>query len=506
MMPLLEGRSLTKRFFGVPAVNEVDFEIVGGMVHALLGENGAGKTTLIRMLVGDLDPDQGELLVRGEPAVFHSPSDAIDAGIAYVSQERQLVPTLSVAENISMAALPGQRGLVDWGDVKKRARTALSRLGADIDVDRSAGYLSAADQQLVEIARALTLDARVLLLDEPTASLSTQEVQGLFDVLRTLRDDGVGIVLISHRIPELYEMCDRVTVMRDGRRVLDAKLDEVAEHELITAMVGMELEAVYATSDDRSQERILTELVGLETESLHDVSIELRSGEIVGVYGLVGSGAIELPYVLFGQRKANAGTLTLNGEAIPIARTPRTAIKQGFGLVPEERRAEGIVIESSVAANTTMATLSRYSRVGWLLAARETRRVAHWIGQLGIRPPGPRREVGTLSGGNQQKVLFARWLEADSRILLLAEPTRGVDIGARRDIYRILDDLAQKGSGILLASSDLEEVVGVCDRVYVFSRGHIVAHIEGLEISQASVLAAAAGGDGTRHGGRGEVS
>ena len=475
MTPLLEARGLVKAFPGVRALDGVDFELRAGEVHALLGENGAGKSTLMRIIAGDYVPDDGELAISGETVSFDAPADAIARGVRLVAQERALVPTLSVAENVLLGHLPARRGRVDWAALRAAAAEPLARVGLDVDPATELGLLRLDEQQLVEVAKALSGSGRILILDEATASLSTTESERLFDVVRGLRDDGVGIIYITHRIGELRAVADRVTVMRDGRRILTASIDEASREQLVDAMVGRKLGDLYprarpASGDLRLQVRNLT-----VERVCRDVSLAVHEGEIVALFGLVGSGAMEIPYAIAGAR-ASRGRVEARGR---------------IGLVPADRRSEGLFGQSTVARNIGAASIGRFGPAGLYARRREYAAARRQIAALDLRPPRPRAPVAKLSGGNQQKAVLGRWLERGSDILLLSEPTRGVDVGARAEIYRLLGELCAGGRSVLLASSDLDEVVGLADRVHVVVRGQVVAELAGDDLRHDRVLEAA---------------
>ena len=473
---LVETRAVTKRFPGVVALDRVDFQLRPGEVHALLGENGAGKTTLTRIVAGDYAPDEGELLFGGEPVSLSSPRDALERGVRLVTQERALVPTLSVAENVHLGRLPtAAGGRLDRRRANEEARQVLERVGLRVDPTREVERLRPAEQQLVEIARALSEEGRTLILDEPTAALSATETTRLFDVIRGLREHGVGVLYISHRVGELADIADRVTVLRDGRVVTTTELSETTREELVRLMVGREIAELYPRVRAEPGEVVLA-LDGVTAPGLcDDVSLEARSGEIVAVFGLVGSGATEIPYVAAGDRP-HTGEIRVRGR---------------LGLVPADRRSEGLLRQATVRRNLCAASLARYARYGVFSRRRERAAARRQVEALRLRPARTEARVRGLSGGNQQKTVLGRWLEAGADLFLLAEPTRGVDVGARAEIYELLGRLCERGAAILVASSDLDEVVGLADRVYVITRGRVVATLEGDEITYERVLEAA---------------
>ncbi|HWV86595.1 MAG TPA: sugar ABC transporter ATP-binding protein [Capillimicrobium sp.] len=472
---MLEAVGVVKTFPGVRALDGVDFELRAGEVHALLGENGAGKSTLMRIFAGDHAPDSGELRFDGRPVRLASPADALAHGVRLVAQERALVPTLSVAENVLLGRLPRRRGRVDWPAVRAAAAAPLARVGLDVDPGVELGLLRRDEQQLVEVAKALSDEGRVLILDEATASLSTSESERLFEVVRNLREHGVGIVYITHRVGELTAVADRVTVLRDGRRVGTSALAGTTRERLVEQMVGRKLAELYPRERPQPGEpRLCVE--GLTADGMcSGVSLEVRAGEIVALFGLVGSGATEIPYAI-------AGDVAAHGHV---------EVRGRLGLVPADRRSEGLFPQATVGRNIGAASLDRYGPPGLYRRRRETAAARRQIAALDLRPPRPWAPVAKLSGGNQQKAVLGRWLERGADVLLLSEPTRGVDVGARAEIYRLLGELCAGGRSVLLASSDLDEVVGLADRVHVVSRGRVVAVLAGEDLRHERVLEAA---------------
>jgi ribose transport system ATP-binding protein/rhamnose transport system ATP-binding protein len=473
---IVEAVGVTRRYPGVTALDGVDFELQMGEVHALLGENGAGKSTLVRLISGAEQPDEGAIRVAGETVLFREPRDARAAGIRTVTQERTLVPTLSVAENIFLGDLPRTRlGTVDWTVLWERAEGLLDRLSMEVDPTVEVGRLPPAKQQLVEIARALSRSARALILDEPTAALSAQETAHLFEAIRALRADGVAVLYISHRVGELAEIADRVTVLRDGRRLLSTPFAGTARAELVRAMVGRELGDLYPSRLTEPGRPLLV-MKGVTAPGIcADLDLTVRAGEVVGVFGLVGSGATEVPYVA-------AGDVPAEGHIERIGLP---------GLVPVDRRSEGLFPRSNVQRNIGAASIRRYVRTAVFRSSLERAGAERQIEALSVRPPRASAPVAGLSGGNQQKTILGRWLEQGAELLLLSEPTRGVDVGARADIYAILTRLCESGAGVLMASSDIEEVAGLCDRVHVLVRGACVATIERPAITEETLLEAA---------------
>jgi ribose transport system ATP-binding protein len=501
---ILEMRAIVKTFPGVRALDGVDLDLKRGEVLAVLGENGAGKSTLMKILSGDYQRDSGEILIDGESVDLQSPADAMASGIAMIYQELNSVPDVSVGENVALGALPERRlaGLkfVDWGSTHAAAREWLAKLGADIDPRQRMRWLDVAERQIVEIAKALRSTARILVMDEPTAPLADREVGRLFDLIHTLTEEGVSIIYISHRLGEVFEIADRALVLRDGRvsGVFDPK--ESTWDDLVRAMVGRDLQKVYprkqATKGD-----VVMRVDGLTSATaFRDVSFEVRAGEIVGIFGLLGSGSNELIRALFGAHEAVAGELHLFEAGHPDTpvisgpfASPGAARDAGIGLIPLDRKQEGLVLEMDVSSNTTLGAAERYARYGLLRRWVEDERARHWVDRLHVRTPSVRQKVRLLSGGNQQKVVLSRWLEAGSRVLVMDEPTRGVDVGARVDIYRILEELVEEGAGIVMSSTDLPEITSLADRIVVLHDGDAVATVEREEIDQARLLHLAQG-------------
>jgi rhamnose transport system ATP-binding protein len=491
---LLSVAGIAKSFAGVRALRGVSFDLRAGEVHALVGENGAGKSTLIKVVTGAHAPDAGTLEIEGRPVAGHDPVRARKLGVAAIYQQPALFPELSVAENIAMgseAGGPWRR--VRWAGRSARAKELLGRIGASIDPEAPVSSLTMPEQQMVEIARALGAEARILIMDEPTASLPEHEVRNLFRVVRELRAQGAGIIYISHRLDELYELADRVTVLRDGHSVATRPIREVDRPELIRLMVGREIEAVFPKRPIPRGEVVL-ELRGVScaASGVRDVSLEVRAGEIVGLAGLVGAGRTELARVLFGLTPADRGEILLGGRPAAI-RSPGRAVELGIAYVPEDRRRHGVILEMSVAANATLAVLRGIARGGFLDFAREREIAASYVASLGVKTPSIDTPAGHLSGGNQQKVALARWLATSPRVIILDEPTQGIDVGAKSEIHRLMGDLAARGMAILMISSELPEVLGMSDRIAVLRGGALAGILDRAEATQEKVLALALG-------------
>lgn len=486
---LLEVQGLTRRFPGVLALNQVDFDVRPGEVHALVGENGAGKSTMINILAGVLQPSAGTVLLDGQPIVFHNPADAQHAGISVIFQEFNLVPHLSVAENIFINREPTRNGIIDWSKMNQRSAEALKRLEIDIDPRVPVSSLSVAQQQLVEIARALAFDARVIVMDEPTAALSEREVDRLLEIVRSLAKGGVGVIYVSHKLEEVFQVADRITILRDGTHILTDVASNLDEAKVIFAMVGRAL--VHGNCPERKLGEVVLRVKNLTVEdSVRNVSFELRSGEVLGLAGLMGSGAAEVVEALFGLRNATAEEIVLQGAALAID-NPRNAIHSRLGYVPNDRKTAGLLPDLSVKQNISIGILERLRKLFWIDAKQEQRSAQTYQGKLNIRCSSLEQRISNLSGGNQQKVMLARALAEDCKVLLLAEPTRGVDVGAKAEIYSLIDALVDSGMAVLLQSSELPEIIRLANRVIVFSSGQSRGELSGVELSQESVMALA---------------
>ncbi len=468
-------------------------ELRAGEVHALLGENGAGKSTLIKVITGAYAPDAGTLEVGGETVAHFTPREAHRRGIACIYQQPALFPDLSVAENIALRLeTPRTWARVKVAAHRARARELLARLGAELAPEAEVRTLSMPEQQLVEIACALGAGARVVIMDEPTAALTRKEQQLLFTIVRDLRSSGVGVIYISHRLEEIFALADRVTVLRDGTSVGTQEITEVSEASLIAMMVGREVTHIYPPAESAPGEVVLAlRGLGCRAAGVEGIDLELRAGEIVGLAGLVGAGRTELARVLFGLTPADSGEIVLQGQRVRL-RSPREAIAHGLAYVPEDRRRHGVVLEMPIAENMTMAAHAGFFPGGWLRPVAEARVAQEFIRDLGIKAAGPSAPAASLSGGNQQKVSVARWLATRPRVLILDEPTQGVDVGAKAELHKIIRRLAREGLAVLLISSDLPEVLGMSDRIGVLRGGRLVAMLPGGSAAQ-TVMAAALG-------------
>src|SRR3954453_5524548 len=491
--PILALGDATKSYGAVRALRNGTIALRSGEVRALMGENGAGKSTLVKLLGGVARLDEGRMLVDGEEVDFHSPHDASDAGIAVIYQEPTLFPDLSIAENVVMGFHPlGAARRIDRRAMRRRVQELLDRLGVRLDPDSPVRGLSIADQQIVEIAKALSFDARVLIMDEPTAALSGPEVERLFGVVRTLRDDGAAILFISHRLDEVFAICDTVTVMRDGAVVHDARIADMTPDEMVRRVVGRELSALFPKQAAEIGGPVL-KVDRLTREGVFfDVSFEVRAGEIVALAGLVGAGRSEVARAIFGVDKPDAGHVEVGGKRLAPGR-PLAAMRAGVGFVPEDRRQQGLVMDLSIRRNATMTRLKALSRLGLLSGASERSLAAEWAKRLELKYHRLDDPVGFLSGGNQQKVVLAKWLATEPKVLIVDEPTRGIDVGTKAEVHRLLSELAGRGVAVLMISSELPEVLGMADRVLVMHEGRLTGELSRAEADEERVMRAATG-------------
>ncbi|WGD42874.1 sugar ABC transporter ATP-binding protein [Streptomyces cathayae] len=488
---LLRIEGIRKTFPGVVALDSVDFDLRRGEVHVLLGENGAGKSTLIKMLSGAYTPDEGRILVGGEEVRIHGAQDSERLGIATIYQEFNLVPDLTVAENIFLGRQPRRFGMIDRKRMEADAAVLLERVGVRVSPTARVRELGIARLQMVEIAKALSLDTRVLIMDEPTAVLTSEEVDRLFSIVRRLREDGVGIVFITHHLEEIAALGDRVTVLRDGRSVGQVPA-ATPEDELVRLMVGRSIEQQYPRRRPDAGDTLLR-VEGLTRDGVfHDVSFEVHAGEVVGIAGLVGAGRTEVVRAVFGADPYDSGTVTVSGSTLR-AHDVNAAMTAGVGLVPEDRKGQGLVLDASVEENLGLVTLRSATRAGLVDLKGQHTAAARIAEQLGVRMAGLGQHVRTLSGGNQQKVVIGKWLLADTRVLILDEPTRGIDVGAKVEIYQLINELTAAGAAVLMISSDLPEVLGMSDRVLVMAQGRIAGELPAEGATQDAVMALAVG-------------
>jgi ribose transport system ATP-binding protein len=492
---LLSMRGISKSFAGIAALRAASLEIAEGEIMALVGQNGAGKSTLIKILTGAYQRDEGSLRFNGQDVSFSTPAQSQAAGIATIYQEINLAPQRSVAENIYLSREPRKFGFLDRRAMREGARKVLATFNLDIDVDLPVARFSAATRQMVSIARAVTQNARLLVMDEPTSSLDEREVTVLFETIRTLQKNGVAVIFIGHRLDELYAICDRATIMRDGQTVAVSAMKDIAKMELVRHMLGHELAAFEALSrdaDNAVERPVRLELQGAGSGlRVRDVDLLIREGEISGLAGLLGSGRTETARIIFGVDKLERGSLSFDGTSRNYAE-PAAAIADGIGLVSEDRKIDGIVPDMSIRENMTLALLPKLKKAGIVDRGRQDEIVARFIKSLGIKCASADQPIKELSGGNQQKVLLARWLCTDPRVLIVDEPTRGIDIGAKSEILRLLRNLADEGLSVLMISSELEELLAAADRVTVLSDGKSVAVLPRRELSEHSLLAAMA--------------
>jgi ribose transport system ATP-binding protein len=498
--PILEMRNVSKTFGVIKALTNVQLTLYPGEVHALMGENGAGKSTLMKILSGAYRPDPGsEILIHGKTVNITDPISSRNAGVSIIYQELSLSPNLTVAENMYLGREINRAGIVDRGRMLKAVEPVLERLGAQFTGSTVVGTLNIADQQLVEIARALHADSKILILDEPTTALSSRETDGLFSMVRQLRSEGLAMVYISHRMNEVYELADRVSVLRDGGYVGTLDRDGLSPDAIVRMMVGRELSSLYTKTSkpDPAKADIVFQARDISDGTrVKNCSITLHAGEVVGLAGLVGAGRSEFAQTIFGVRPRTSGTMILNGKAF-APKSPQDAIDGGIGYLTEDRRGNGLFLDMSCQDNTNTGVLRRDARWGVVMDLGKAKQRAHnAIRDLQVRVPGPDFPVGGLSGGNQQKVLLSRWLEIDPKVLILDEPTRGVDIGAKSEIYKIIDALAQRGVAILVISSELPEVIGIADRVVVMREGVITGEVggtTGIAPTQENIMGFATG-------------
>lgn len=488
----LEFHHISKQFPGVMALEDVSFSLAEGEVLALIGENGAGKSTLVKCLTGALDPSSGEIILHGHTYEKITPQIAKANGIGAVYQEFNLVPELPIVENIFMGNNPGNGIVVDYKEMLKRSLEIFSFFGVDIDPKAPVSSLSPAMMQIIEIAKATALDLKILILDEPTAPLTAKEADLLFSIIENVKKKGVSVVYITHRLEEIFRICDRVIVVRDGKKVDEKAIGQTDRQELIRLMIGRDLVNYYPEHHRSSSDEVVMKVSGLSGNGDHDISFELHKGEILGFAGLVGAGRTELMSLLFCDVKHSEGTIELNGQPFK-GKHPWHAIKQGIALIPEDRKVAGLLLERSVAVNVTLACIKKLSTFGVVNKQKELDTVDSYCQMLQIKTPSYKQEIQYLSGGNQQKVIVAKWLATDSDILIFDEPTRGIDVGTKHEIYEILNQLASEGRSIIMVSSEFEELIGVADRIAVMSEGELVGFVENHQFDKEFLLDMASG-------------
>jgi inositol transport system ATP-binding protein len=496
---LLQVDGLTKRFPGVTALDAVSFAVEHGEVHGLLGENGAGKSTLLKIISGAQKPDSGTILWDGRPVTIPSPQAAQAMGIVTIYQEFNLVPTLSVAENIFMGREPLRLGcFVDWPRLHDEARAITRRVGLDVDPETPVAHLSVAEQQLVEIARALSVEARLIIMDEPTSALSEAEVSRLLTIIRNLRRDGVSIMFVTHRLEEAVAICDRVTIMRDGKLAAVRERAGLTTAMIIELMVGRVASDLYRRPAVRhAGGPVRLSVKGLRTDTsaraqgtkLHGIDLEVRAGEILGIAGLVGAGRTELARAIFGADPIAAGTITIDGKPVSI-RSPLDAIRHGIGLVPEDRKQQALFLQQAIRNNFSAASLHRFLRAGIFVDERkEQRALDGFRASMKVRMASPDQAVSNLSGGNQQKIVLARWLSLDPKVLIVDEPTRGIDVAAKAEVHELLDQLASRGIAVIAISSELPEILAIADRIVTIREGHVTGEVSSNEATQERLMA-----------------
>ena len=492
--PVLDVRDIVKRFDGIQALRGVGLEVRPNEIHALLGENGAGKSTLIKIITGLYKQDEGEVLIGGEPVDFANVRAAHKAGVVALYQELSIVPTISVAENIVLGeGAPSTLGVVRWNELHRRARAQLARLNQNIPLRRLAGTLSPVQQTMVAIARALSADAKVLILDEPTAALTDTEIGDLFTVLRGLRDEGVAIVYVSHRLEEVFELCDRLTVMRNGRTIVTKAVADSSIGDVIATMVGREQSELYPARDTATDELVLR-VRGLSGRRVSDVSFEVHAGEVLGIGGLAGSGRSELMRLLAGAQKRTAGTVDVADVSLSRRGVGR-ALDAGIALVPEERRSQGVILSAPISENIALANLRAVSPGGVVSGRRVAKLAKRALTELQVKANGIRQPVGQLSGGNQQKVVLAKMLARNPKVLLMDEPTRGIDVGTKAEIYRLIRRLAAQGTAVIAVSSELPELIGISDRILVMHEGRVSGEVDAATADDEHILTYAYGRD-----------
>ncbi|GMU91173.1 MAG: ribose import ATP-binding protein RbsA 2 [Candidatus Hydrogenedentota bacterium] len=491
---VLEMRKIVKRYPGVVAVHNAQFDLRPGEVHCLVGENGAGKSTLMKILSGAVPLDSGEILLSGEPVTIHSPHHAQELGVSMIYQEFNLSPYLSVAENIFLGREPrlGRSPFINWSKMYREARAILGRIRVNLDVRKPVNECSVAQQQMVEIAKALSFNSKIIVMDEPSATLTEHELKALFALIRDLKHQGIGMVYISHRLEEIFEIGDRVTVMRDGEYIATKPVSEVTREDLIRMMVGRELTHEFPKEIfERGKERLRVE--GLTRNGVfRDVNFSLHEGEIVGLTGLVGAGRTEVARAVFGADPIDGGRIFLDGRPITV-RSPQDAIRQGIGLLTEDRKNQGLILDMTVRENTTLANLRSLVNLLFVSRARERAVTDRYVRELQIKTPSIEQNAQNLSGGNQQKVVLAKWLFTESKVLIFDEPTRGIDVGAKVEIYKLMNELVRKGVCILMISSELPEVLGMCDRILVMHEGRVAGELPRAEATQERVMQLATG-------------
>ena len=485
---VLRMEHITKTFPGVVALDDVSIDLNKGEVLGILGENGAGKSTLIKILAGNYIKDSGDIYVDGQKFEIKGPTEAVASGIRVIYQELNTLNNLTVTENIFIGEqiIKGPFRIVDWKAMTRKANELLDILNVKLDPNTIIGYLTVSEKQIVEIAKAISKEAKILVMDEPTAALSEEETQSLFKIIKTLKSKGVSIIYISHRLKEIFEIADRVTVLRDGKKVGTFNTRNTNENELVTSMVGRDIKDMYPKREVLIGEKIM-EVKNLISDGFNNVSFNLRKGEILGIFGLLGSGRTSLVKALFGANKIKGGEIFIYGKKVNI-KSPNIARGEKIGLVPLDRKVEGLALLMSVKENITLANIEDLGKNFLILKSLEQEKAIKWINEIGIKTPTIDQEVNSLSGGNQQKVVLAKWLESGSQIIILNEPTRGIDVGAKIEIYKLMQDLCERGASIIMISSELPEILSIADRIIVMSKGRFTAEYSREEASEEQLL------------------
>lgn len=485
---VLRMEHITKTFPGVVALDDVSIDLNKGEVLGILGENGAGKSTLIKILAGNYIKDSGDIYVDGQKFEIKGPAEAMASGIRVIYQELNTLNNLTVTENIFIGEqiIKGPFRIVDWKAMTRKANELLDTLNVKLDPNTIIGYLTVSEKQIVEIAKAISKEAKILVMDEPTAALSEEETQSLFKIIKTLKSKGVSIIYISHRLKEIFEIADRVTVLRDGKKVGALNTRNTNENELVTSMVGRDIKDMYPKREVLIGEKIM-EVKNLISDGFNNVSFNLRKGEILGIFGLLGSGRTSLVKALFGANKIKGGEIFIYGKKVNI-KSPNIARGEKIGLVPLDRKVEGLALLMSVKENITLANIEDLGKNFLILKSLEQEKAIKWINEIGIKTPTIEQEVNSLSGGNQQKVVLAKWLESGSQIIILNEPTRGIDVGAKIEIYNLMQDLCERGASIIMISSELPEILSIADRIIVMSKGRFTAEYSREEASEEQLL------------------
>jgi ribose transport system ATP-binding protein len=494
-IPVIEMKGISKSFSGNKVLDHVDFQLLSGEIHALMGENGAGKSTLIKILTGIYERDTGTVNIRGKEVHFKNPKEAEQSGIAMIHQELNIIPNLTVYENMFLGKelTMGRFGITKGKEMKSKTKEYLNRLGIDIDPNIEAGNLSVGQQQMIEIARAVAADTEVLIMDEPTAALTEREIEALFKVISSLKKQGVGIVYISHRMEEIFQICDRISVLRDGQFIDSKEVAKTNFDEIVKLMVGRQLGERFPERDtDIGQERFRVENL-TSKGSFEDISFSVHQGEIIGVAGLMGAGRTEIMQAIVGYRTHDAGKVFIDGKEV-IIKSPYDAIRAGVAFVTEDRKSQGLILELSVRENLSITNLDKISKKSLISTKAENSLVDGMIEKLHVKTSGRELSVKSLSGGNQQKIVFGKWLGIHPKILILDEPTRGVDVGAKKEIYQLMNDLTKQGVSIIMVSSELPEILGMSDRILVIHEGKLSSVLNKSEANQENIMLSATGG------------